>query len=156
MWITLLQVAALVLPWFSLPFLKGNAIKRYLPVTVFATLLVSILFQIADTYEWWTMHRYILPWGYLVEISVVYGIFPVGTLWIFYLSYRRLWIYIVTNLAVNTIFTFIGIPLILEGLGIVSFVNLEHWQWFLIAMILSFVIYGYQMWQEGIFKEEKT
>ncbi|WP_180850389.1 hypothetical protein [Bacillus sp. UMB0893] len=40
----------------------------------------------------------------------------------------------------------------LEMLGIASF-QIKMWQYYLIVFGISFIIYGYQKWQEGIFKD---
>lgn len=121
-----------------------------MPVTILTSLIITIICEMAYTYEWWAIHQQILPWGYITHTAFAYGIFAVGTLWIFYLTSHNFWVYMLTNLAVNSLFAFIGIHWIVEGLGIATFKNLEYWQWFIIAIFISLIIYGYQRWQEKV------
>ncbi len=53
--------AGLIVPRVSLVFINKNDIKRYMPVTVLCCFILTIIFEIAYTYEWWTIHHYILP-----------------------------------------------------------------------------------------------
>jgi hypothetical protein len=48
-----------LLPWLSLFFASKETIKTYMPVTIFTSLLMTIIFQIAYTYEWWVIYQYI-------------------------------------------------------------------------------------------------
>lgn len=139
-----------ILPWFSLVLLKKEDIKRYMPVTILTSLIMTIIFEIAYTYDWWIIHQTIMPWGYITNVVFNYGIFAVGTLWIFYLTSHHFLIYMLTNFVINVLFAFIGIRWIVEGLGIATF-NLESWQWFGIAILVSLIIYGYHRWQEKVF-----
>lgn len=50
-----------------------------MPVTIFTSLLMTIIFQIAYTYKWWTIQEQIVPWGFMIDVSFAYGIFTVGT-----------------------------------------------------------------------------
>lgn len=70
---------SLFLPWFTLLFAKKQRIKKYIPVIILTCLLMTIIFQIAYQYNWWVIHTYIVPWGYMIDVSFAYGLFPVGT-----------------------------------------------------------------------------
>ncbi|GAA4714777.1 hypothetical protein [Brevibacillus fulvus] len=143
-------VLLLVVPWLSLFWLDKQTIKRYMPVTIFTALLMTIIFQIAYTFKWWTIHQSIVPWGYMIDVSFAYGIFTVGTLWIFVLTYRKFWIYLLTNVAMDAIFAFVVFPL-LDKTGVATLHKISAWQYFLVILAISLLIYGYQAWQEPIF-----
>lgn len=143
---------ALIVPWLTLFFMRTENIKRYMPVSIFASLLVTVLYEIAYTYNWWELNEYLVPWGYITNVSFVYGAFPVGTVWIFCFTYRNFKVYMVTNIIVDAVFAF-GILQLTGWMGIDEFINLPKWGVFLIMLFLALIIYLYQRWQEGIFKK---
>ncbi|MEB4793203.1 hypothetical protein P5G65_04795 [Paenibacillus chondroitinus] len=111
---------------------------------------MTIIFEIAYTYKWWTIHERIVPWGYIIDVSFVYGLFAVGTVWIFYLTFRKFWIYVLTNLVIDAFFSFLGLHWLVEGMGVAT-IHIAKWIIFVLFFSLSFVIYGYQVWQEKVF-----
>jgi hypothetical protein len=84
---------AFLFPRLSLFFISSKTIKRFMPVTIFTCLLMTIIFEIAYTYKWWVIHQYIVPWGYMIDVSFGYGIFTVGTFWIFRLASHKFVLY---------------------------------------------------------------
>jgi hypothetical protein len=149
----ILLYIALILPWFSLFFIRKSTIKRFMPVTIFTALLMTIVFQIAYTYDWWVIHEYIAPWGYMVDVSFAYGVFAVGTLWIFILTHHSYVKYLITNMVFDGFFSFFVFD-ILDKLGIGTIKNLKEWQYFLIMLLVSVIIYIYFRWQDTIWKED--
>ncbi|WP_197431686.1 hypothetical protein [Lentibacillus sp. JNUCC-1] len=138
----------LILPWFTLLLSDSKTRKTYMPVTVFTTLLMTIIFQIAYTYKWWVIHKQIVPWGYMIDASFVYGLFLIGTFWIFALTSHRFLLYTIVNLAMDAVMAFGVLPL-LGVLGIAEYRNISAWQYFLVIYALSFVIYAYHRWQQS-------
>ena len=139
----------LLLPWPTLFFLGKETVKRYMPVAIFVSLLVTILFEVAHALKWWVMIEWIVPWGYITNVSFVYGIFLVGTIWIFRFTYRNFYLYMATNLVIDGLFAFVFSNLF-EG-RIYKLVNFNQFQVFLLMTGLALTIYLYQRWQEGIF-----
>jgi hypothetical protein len=139
-----------LLPWFTLFFARSETIRRFMPVTIFTCLLMTIVFQIAYTYDWWEIHEYIVPWGYMIDISFAYGVFAVGTFWIFRFTYHRFSLFILINFILDAFTCYVALPL-LTILGIAEYKNIAPWQYLLIIFSLSFIIYYYQKWQEKIF-----
>ncbi|GGJ77858.1 hypothetical protein [Virgibacillus salexigens] len=139
--------AALVLPWFTLPLTSSQKRKKYMPVTIFTSLLMTIIFQIAYTYKWWIIHEQIVPWGYMIDVSFAYGIFAVGTFWIFRFTSHKFLLYIVVNLMLDAFMAYITLPL-LGILGVATYKNISPWQYFLVMFGLSFIIYIYHKWQQ--------
>ncbi len=149
----LLLWIAWIVPWFSLLFLKKDVLKRYMPVAVFTSLLVTIVFEIAHALRWWEMKEWIVPWGSITNVSFVYGLFIVGTIWIFYFTFRSFWLFLATNVAVDALQAFVFDGLF-EG-RVYRLIRINDFQVFLLMIGISFVIYAYQKWQEGVFAEEK-
>ena len=142
---------AFFLPWFSLFFASSKTIKRFMPVTILTCLLMTIIFQIAYTYKWWIIHQYIIPWGYMIDVSFAYGIFAVGTFWIFRFTSHKFILYTTVNFLMDAFMCFAALPL-LSLLGIAEYDKISPWQYLLVIYGLSFIIYAYQKWQETIFK----
>ncbi|WP_166244342.1 hypothetical protein [Paenibacillus turpanensis] len=137
-------------PWISLFWAKKGSVRRYMPVTIFTSFLMTIVFQIAYTYDWWTIHSYIVPWGYMIDVSFAYGLFAVGTFWVFYFTSQRFWLYSLTNLALDSFFCFVGFPG-LQYFGIASLNNITTWQYLIVIYAVSMIIYVYHRWQSKIF-----
>ncbi|MGG4549890.1 hypothetical protein ABER02_19270 [Rossellomorea marisflavi] len=150
MTIKIILFIAFLLPWISLFFAKGSTIRKFMPVTIFTCLLMTIIFQIAYTYDWWVIHEYIVPWGYMIDVSFAYGVFAIGTFWIFRFTHHYFFLYIVTNLVMDAFMCFLALPL-LDKLGIASYKNITSWEYFLVIFALSFVVYFFHKWQEKIF-----
>lgn len=143
---------ALVLPWLSLFFMKRNSIYRYMPVAIFAALLLTIVSEIAYTYKLWLIKTSIVPWGYVTGVSFTFGVFMVGMLWVCHFTFGRIWLYVTVNLVLDLFFSYVTIPLA-ERLGIWELVRVNNFQIFLIMTGLSFIVYPYQLWQERAYRK---
>ncbi|NEW07000.1 hypothetical protein GK047_13395 [Paenibacillus sp. SYP-B3998] len=134
--------------------MKKTMIKRYMPVTILAALLVTILDEIGYSLHWFEITVSIIPWGYITNISFVYGIFAVGTMWIFRFTFGKFWFYFLTNLLIDAILIF---PLgrWFERINFYKPVYLEKWQLLLITTAMALILYVYQLWQESIFKTSR-
>ena len=153
--IKLLQYAVFIVPWFSLLLTSKENRKRYIPVTILSCFIMTIIFQIAYTYEWWEIEKYILPWGYMMDAGFVYGIFAVGTFWIFRFTSDKFLLFICINVIMDGIMTFIILPL-LGKLHIAHYVHIHAWQYFLVIFGVSFLLYGYHLWQKEIYQNDKN
>jgi hypothetical protein len=145
--------SSLIVPWLSLLFLKKDIVKRYMPVAIFTSLLVTIYNELGYTFEWWVVKQTLFPW-IITFVSFVYGGFLVGTIWIFYFTYRKFWLYLITNIVVDFLFMF-PVNNWFERLGIYQLINRENWQIFLDFVFISVIIYFYQLWQEGVLIKSK-
>lgn len=123
-----------------------------MPVTILTALITTMLFVIAYTYGWWTLHKDILlPLGYIVNISFTYGSYIIATFWIFYLTSHNFWLYILTQLIVNGFWAFIGLRWIVDRwLGVATF-EIKNWQFFLLEIVAVLILYVYHHWQKKIF-----
>lgn len=144
----------LVVPWSSLILMKPRSIKRYAPVVLLSMWLLTVTQEIAYTNNWWKNLDKIVSWGSITNISLMYGTFSLGTYWIFYFTFGSFWIYLLTNAVIDGIWL-IFIPPYFDQIGIFRFgPNMNAWILFLICTVQAVILYGYQVWQEGIYKEE--
>lgn len=138
----------MILPWFSLPLLGKNTIKRYFATSIFISVVVSIVHFIAKKRKWWWWYVKLhpkLPGGF----SFVIGPYLIGSLWILKFTYGKFLRYIILNLIIDSIFTFIIVDW-LKKLGIASLVRLKKYQLSIIFFIDSLLLYGFQFIKEKI------
>lgn len=79
----------LVIPWLSLFFLKKSSLRRFMPVAIFAALLVMMVFEIGYVFNWWMVHEVIVPWGHVTSFPLTYGTFIPGTIWIYHFTFDK-------------------------------------------------------------------
>ena len=147
----------LIIPWLSLLFMNKHATRRFMPVAILASLLVTIVFEMAYTFNWWTVEKAILPWGHINSIPLTYGVFLIGTIWIFHFTFdRSFWVYLIVNLLTDAIYSFIILNILIQ-FGIYELHAVKNFGIFVLMTIISLIIYAYQKWQdEAIMKKGKT
>ncbi|MFC0210906.1 hypothetical protein ACFFK0_00325 [Paenibacillus chartarius] len=126
-----------------------------MPVALFATVLSTIVNQIAWTYQWWTFKVTLFPWDKVIPLPTVYGVFLVGTIWIFAFTFRKFWLYVLVNLIVDGIYVF-ALSVWLNHLGVRESGNLPPLINLSLMTAFAQILYVYQMWQEGIWLPTKT
>jgi len=135
-----------IVPWFTLLFIKRESFKKYLPVTLFTALLVTIVYEIAYTYKWFAIKETIVPWGNITNVSMAYGAFFITTIWVFYFTFKNLWLYIVANVIIDAFGAWI-VKKIYEARGITHF-TISSFTIFLIFTTLALISYAFQVWYE--------
>ena len=126
-----------------------------MPAAILGSLLVTIWNEMAYTQNWWDFNIDLIP-IIVTNVSFIYGVFLIGTLWIFYFTYRNFWLYLLTNIAVDG---FLAFPAnyVFEQIGLYRMMNYSGWYIWLTATALSIVLYVYHRWQEGVFvKDDRT
>jgi len=154
MMVKIILWTSLILPWISLFAIKKSMVKRFMPVSILSALVVTIFYEIAYVYNWWTIKIKIVSWGNITNVSFVYGLFLVGTLWIFRFTYGKLWLYFTANVIIDSVYIYlINDPL--ERTGLFTLVNVTKWQLVLLMSGVSLLLYAYQRWQETIFQPSR-
>ncbi|MUK90643.1 hypothetical protein GMD78_20010 [Ornithinibacillus sp. L9] len=144
----------IIIPWISLLFIKKHSLKRFMPVAIFASLLVTIVFEMGYVFEWWIVQEKIVPWGHITSFPLTYGVFIAGTIWIFHFTFNKsFFIYILSNAIVDAIYAFVGLNILIY-FGIYELNNMGHFGIFVIMVILAVIIYFYQKWQDNIIKQD--
>jgi hypothetical protein len=124
-----------------------------MPVAIFAAFLMVLYNLIAHYQKHWVIKETILPWLKPAFVPGILGAFLVVTIWIFYFTYGRFWIYLVTNIVLDFMFAIFPVHFIFqEKLRIYQLVTITPWGRYGIFVALSIVIYGYHFWQEEVFK----
>jgi hypothetical protein len=141
-----------LLPWISLIFLHKldkDAIRRYMPVALLATVINTIFYQVAWTYDWWKYKETLFAWDKVAQIHTVYGVFLVGTIWIFHFTFGKFLLYFIINLIVDCIYSF-GFRALWKKLKITTAGGiLSPFEGIIIMTFIAIILYGYHKWQEG-------
>ncbi|MEN6389060.1 MAG: hypothetical protein ABFD04_01495 [Syntrophomonas sp.] len=142
----------LILPWFSLFFLKRDEIRRFMPLALFTMVVTSIVQEAGISLNLWQVRATTYPLNQ--TMSYIYGLAPVVSIWIFKYTYGRFWRYMAVDALFNLGFAFIFTPW-LASRGIKDF-NTSRWTLFLIVTVLSLLLYLYQMWQENAWANRRA
>lgn len=138
----------LILPWLTLFFMKKEDIKRYMPAALFAAITSIAIIEAGETLKWWAIKETVYP---LHNISYVYGMIPVLTMWLFRFTYGRFWLYMAIDSILNLGFTYLVLGYYLSNRGIFEYIGITPFQTFLIVTAHGILLYAYQIWQVGVF-----
>ncbi|MFD2706336.1 hypothetical protein [Salibacterium lacus] len=137
----------LIIPWFALIPINKTDVKKFFPGAMFGALVLTLVFQIADTFKWWEIEENIIL---LTNITpFVYGLFFVGTIIILHFTYHHFLLYLFTNLIIDAFLSF-GIGRWYEHFGIYKLVNINSIGVYLLTTGVAILIYGFQKWQETV------
>lgn len=139
-------LAMLALPWLTLPLLGKKSVKRFLPASLFICLVVRLESIIAKKRRWWWFYEKIHP-RMIGEFPLIWGGFLIGSMWILRLTYGKFLVYMVTNLIIDTLFTFPFVKFC-KQMGILSLVRLKKYQLSLLFLLKSLLLYGFQYVKE--------
>lgn len=135
--------SSLIAPWLTLFLMKKEDVKRFMPLALFTLTIIVIVIQMGITTGLWVIRETTFP---LVSIpTYVYGVYPVGAMWIFIFTYGRFWKYLITELVVNSLLVIFGLPW-LDNRGILVF-HTPLITFFIVTGV-GMLLYIYQMWQE--------
>lgn len=92
-----LSFLTLVLPWISTIFIDKKSFIRFLPSATFIGYLFALFSEIADKKGLWKVKNGLLP-RYVLDVSYLYGLFPIVTIWILKFTYSNFFKYLLTNI----------------------------------------------------------
>lgn len=137
----------IILPWFSLFFMKKGEIRRYLPVGIFAALTSIVIVDIGSTLHLWTLKENIYPLGKVFPYHL--GAVPVVTMWLFKFTFANFLAYIGLDALYNLVFAFVVTPW-MAARGIRENINTTNSLLFVIVTLHGILLFGYQILQEGV------
>ncbi|GKU82938.1 hypothetical protein [Niallia sp. NCCP-28] len=148
----LLLVLMMILSWFSVPLLGKGVFKRFLPASLFMSLIVRIVNYIAKKQKWWWWYETLHP-RLSGVIPFMLGPFLVGSLWILKWTYSKFFRYMILNLIVDSMFTYV-LVYYLQKLGIASLVRMKKIGLMYVFTILALLLYSFQFVKEKISMKE--
>ncbi|MDQ0254543.1 hypothetical protein J2S74_001922 [Evansella vedderi] len=140
---TLIRLATVLISWISLIFLPRKSFYKYLPVSIFTSVLVLIVCALSIPYKFWVIKGNKTT-KILNDLSFVFGSFFAGTLWIFHLTFGKFKQYVALNLIANILLSY-PLSYIFQKFKVYKLVNFKSKHVFLTYFSFSFLIYGYQM-----------
>lgn len=132
----------LIMPWFSVFKLGMASFKRYLPTIVFSDLLIALISELSHSLKWWVVKNPIVP-KLATDVSFVFGPFSILNFWIFKLTYKRFWLYLITNVFADYLFAY-PLTTLAEKLGIYKMVRMTRRQLFYLCIVVAVINYLYQ------------
>jgi hypothetical protein len=147
----LLLILMMFLFWLTVPLLGKNAAKRLFPAGVFIALITRWENAIAKKRKWWWWYEKLHP-RLSGSFPFVCGPFFVISIWILKLAHGKFYRYLLVNLIVESIFTYILVDKWLTKWGIASLVRMKKFQLSLLLFIDSLLLYGFQTLIEKVKK----
>jgi hypothetical protein len=139
----IIRIGLLVISWSSAFFLPKKLFVRYSPVAVLASLLVLIECYLAIPFKWWKVNGGVKT-KLFNELSFILGPFFVGTIWIFRLTFGKLWLYLLLNLIMDGLLSF-PFNKIFQKLKVYKLINFKPKHIFFTSFAYAIMIYGYQL-----------
>ena len=143
----------MILPWFTLYFMPKDARKRFMPVALLSIVICILFVEMGQTLGWFVWEEAAYPFK---APSYIFGANTVATMWLFYFLYGRFWRYFAVDTILNFGFIYLFHVYYLGNRGIFHEVSLNPLLNVVYANIISILLYGYQMWQEGVFERAET
>jgi hypothetical protein len=138
------------LSWLSLLAYPKESIRKYLPVTIFALLLVSITHTLAATFKWW-VNKGGVKIRVFQEFCFIFGPYLAGTLWIFHFTFGKLGRYLLVNLMLDSALAY-GLKIVFPFFKVFKFGNFKPKYIFQMAIVSSLLLYAFQKF---IIKQKK-
>ncbi len=143
----------LTVTWLTLFFMKKKDIKRYIPVALFATITSAVIVEVGNALKWWGISETGHPFQ---NLSYLYAIIPVLTMWIFNFFYKNFKLYIAANVLFNTGLTYLFLDYFLSSRGIYPYIGVTPFQAFQILSIQGIILYSFQAWHESVFARSEN
>ncbi|MBO1514162.1 hypothetical protein [Metabacillus bambusae] len=143
-----LLMMMMLLPWFTVPILGKISFKRFLPAGLFITIVVRIVNFIAKKRKWWWWYETLHPKVSGV-IPFMWGPFLVGSIWILKWTYGKFFRYMILNLIVDLMLTYILVDY-LTKFGIASLVRMKKIHLMYVFTVEALLLYGFQFLKEKV------
>lgn len=142
----LLLLMMIILSWFTVPLLGKEAFKRFLPATIFISIVSKLMDAIAQKRKWWRFYTKVNS-KISGDTGWVFGPFFVSALWILKWTYNRFPLFLIVTTIVHILFDVLGLKF-LKRAGIVSLVRMNPFQHFWFLELRALLLYGFQKLRE--------
>lgn len=143
------RLGMVLISWSTLLLYPKRAFKRFIPVTIFVTLLVSILLVLSNPLKLWRVTGG-LGAKIFNDLSFTLGPFFATNLWVFRLAYGNLWQYLGVNFVIDFIMAY-PISAMFRKMNIYKLDRLKPLYFFSIIYSFAILAYGFQYY----FKESR-
>jgi hypothetical protein len=139
----IIRLTQFIGPWFSVVFLPKKSIDKFIPVSLFASVLVGGMCSLAIPFKWWRVEGG-LKEKILNDSSFIFGPFLVGTLWIFHFTFGNFKRYFLVNLIMDFLFSY-PLNYLYQKLRLYRLVNFKPKYILGFFMSYALIIYGFQL-----------
>lgn len=139
----LIRLGMVLISGGSLIFLPKKSFYKYLPVTIFTSVLVLIVCALSIPYKFWVVKGNKTT-KVLNDLAYVFGSFFAVTLWIFHFTFGKFKQFVGINLLMDFLLAY-PINYVFQKLKVYKLVNFKSKHIFLTYFSFSFIIYGFQL-----------
>lgn len=147
----ILSLGTLLLPWLTVPLLGRNTFIRFLPVATFVNFIIALISIPANNRNWWKVKNPLFPKS-VIDFSYILGLFFIGTIWIFKLTFGNFLKYFIVNVLMDALLAF-PVANFFKKIGVFKFKKMKQINFFYFTVSLSIIIYLYQYIIEKIVRK---
>ncbi len=148
----LILVLILILPWFTIPFLGKESVKKFLPTSLCICVAVRIINHIAKKRKWWWFYEKLHP-RLTGVFPLLWGPFFVSSMWVLKLTYGNLLKYLMFTQVSHFFFTYFIMDWF-RNAGILSLVRMKKMQLQLLFLVESLFLYMFQVFIEKLISKQ--
>lgn len=132
--------------WGIVCFIPKKSRIRFIPITIFTTLLTFILVHIGQHYKFWSVKgdKKVFTWN---ALALLLGFLPVGNFIVCHFFFGKFKLYMLANLVLNFWYGFFFIPF-LDKINFVKYEKFRKYHHILLTMFFAVLGYGYQFFLE--------
>lgn len=137
------RIGLILISWGTVFFLPKKSFFKYLPVTLFSSIIILTEYLLGAPRNWWKAKggiKTIANNG----LAFAFGPYFIGSLWIFRLTYGRFWLYTLLNLILDWILAY-PLNTFFEKINLYKLKKIKPVHLFLFSLGYSFVNYGFQL-----------
>jgi hypothetical protein len=138
----LFRFGLIILSWSSLLLYPKRSFRKFLPVTVFVTILVSILLLFSSPFKLWKVTGG-LGSKIFNDLAFTFGPFFATNLWVFRLAYGNIWQYLGVNFVIDFILAY-PVSSLFKKMKIYKLERLQPLYFFVLIYAFSIMAYGFQ------------
>lgn len=138
-----IRCGMILLSWSTIFFLPKKSFLKFLPVTIFSTVVLLVEDMIGRTYRLWKVKGGKKS-ATNNALTFIFGPFFVANLWTFHFTYGRFWIYTLFNLLFDLLFAY-PLNYFLDKLGLYKLKEVKPIFLFYTAFGYSIINYFFQM-----------
>lgn len=142
MLLNIVRLGLFAISWSSMLLYPKRASKRFLPVTLFVTALVSILLVLSSPMKLWKVTGG-LSSKIINDLSFTLGPFFAANMWVFKLAYGNIWQYLGVNFVIDFLLAY-PVSSLFKKMNIYKLDRLQPLYFFSIIYSFAIVAYGFQ------------
>lgn len=137
------RIGLILISWATVVFLPKRTFFKYLPVTLFSSIIILIEYLLGGPRNWWSAKggiKTIANNG----LTFTFGPYFVGNLWIFRLTYGKFWLYTLLNLIFDFLLAY-PLNAFFEKINLHKLRKIRPFHLFFLSLVYSFANYGFQL-----------